>query len=122
VQSEVITRAELVRVPMGRSRALAIVGGTLFSLVLQATAPKIARASHLPVPYPCYGYKQCHCCSGGVCCESGCTSLSGNCLSSGQCWYTCDCQNTYQCCDFQGGANTSPCICSYIVSICHPPC
>lgn len=123
LRNELVSDWELARIPLGRSRTLAIVGGALFSLILEATAPKIARASHLPIPYPCYGFKQCHCCDiNGACCESGCVALSGSCLSPGQCWYTCDCQNTYQCCDFTGGANTSPCICSKIVSTCGPPC
>lgn len=113
----------LARVPFGRNRALALIGGTLFSFALQLTAPRVARASHGAIPYPCFGYGVCHCCSGFTCCESGCFN-PGNvgCPTAGQCWITCDCQNNYQCCDWGGSSTGGNCICSGIVSLCTGPC
>lgn len=105
----------MVGVPFGRARAIAAVGGLLFAAALRFSAPEVARAAHLPIPQGCYGFKECHCCSGSNCCESTCVghSHSHGCPTGTQCWYTCVNNNTYLCCDYHvtwSGSETF-CIC-----------
>jgi len=120
----------LARVPFGRSRALALIGGALFGLALQIVAPQYARAGHGAAPFPCGGFGVCHCCATGInqptCCENGCTPLTdhSDCRSGTQCWYTCSCGDYYICCDFntlEQNNNHGHCICSQWVGTC-PTC
>lgn len=92
----------LARIPFGRSKAIATVGAILFSVALRAAAPELARAKHLPIPQGCYGFQECHCCSGSNCCDTTCIghAHSHGCPTQAQCWYTCVNGLTYQCCDF----------------------
>lgn len=112
----------LDQVPFGRSRALQFMGATLFGLALQLAAPQLARATNTNFPYPCDGFRQCHCCSGTQSCELG-WSWPGpphsDCPSGAQCWYTCVPGGAvYQCCDWHSEEPAgSHCICSELTQI-----
>lgn len=110
----------LARVPLGRSRALALLGGLLLNAAVKVATPELASAQ----PYPCYGHPACLACSGSTCTQSGC-QVSLSCPDTGQqCWTTCDCTNLYRCCDwvYTQGQQQVVCICSGIISTCGPPC
>lgn len=111
----------LSHIPMGRSRALAVLGGLLFSAALQVTNPRLARATHLPTPYPCGGYPECDCCAGFSCCPQNTCGPVGQyhgCSTGLQCWYTCDCSDLYKCCDWTNPSNGQLCICSGWIQPC----
>ena len=123
--SEIVSASEGAHIIAGtrglsRSKVIAVASSAILYWTLRLTAPEVARAAHLGVPYPCFGYGQCHCCSGSTCCESGClwhSDHSHGCPSGGQCWYTCiqATGDVYQCCDWH--SNTGLCICSTLTQI-----
>lgn len=112
----------LARVPLGRSRALVVLAGALFGAALQLTNPPLARASHKPVPYPCFAFPECHCCAGFNCCPQGTCGPPGQylgCPTGTQCWYTCDCTELYKCCDWlDPAAGMTSCVCSGLIEFC----
>lgn len=124
VDTRPVEGSDFARVPFGRNRALALVGGVLFSAALQLTAPKLARAGHGADPYPCAGFGACHCCSGSTCCEGGCSWPGGShthCSSGTQCWYVCSSENDlYKCCDWHSTEQTrndnGHCICREFIN------
>lgn len=107
----------VARVPFGRSRFLGFLGATLFGLITRMVTPQFVSAAHGNVPTPCFGYNNCHCCSGANCCESGCywhSSHAHGCPTGGQCWNSCNydgdgCCYSYQCCDWH--SSDGLCIC-----------
>lgn len=112
-------------VPFGRSRALALFGAALFSLTLRVLAPDVARANHYGAN-PCYGFNQCHNCSGTTCYTSGgaqcqpCTTCG--CPTQTQCWYTCSCGSDIRCCDWYDQGAGYYCICRAAVKSCGIGC
>lgn len=118
------TDPALERVRFGRSRALALLGGLLFSAALRVTAPDLASANHVS-SYPCFGYKLCHNCSGTQCidtCGTPCTDGYLGCPNGTQCWYTCYCRAEYLCCDWVDNCAGYTCICRAYIGPCGGSC
>jgi hypothetical protein len=115
---EVVERFDgetMARVPFGRSRALGTLSVALFGLATRMLTPRPVLAAHGPVPSPCFGFGQCHCCNGDNCCQNKCKYKKYlGCPSTGQCWYSCGPGpqgfGLYHCCDFS--SPDGPCICS----------
>lgn len=107
----------LVNVHFGRNRFLRALGIAIFGYVVQMVAPETAHAYHGSTPYPCFGFGQCHCCSGTSCCTTdGCQAVAGvGCPGGGQCWTTCASNNLWRCCDWK----EKPCpTCAWQYCIC----
>lgn len=103
----------LERVPFGRNRFLAGVGAIVVGLAGRLITPEVAKAYHGPPPPGCYGYGECHCCSGCTCCSSGCQNWGWvGCHTGLQCWYHCIGTTLYKCCDWKSPAGPNIyCIC-----------
>jgi hypothetical protein len=94
----------LTNVSFGRNRFLRALGVALFGLVTRLAAPQLAHAYHGSPPAPCFGFGQCHCCSGTQCCNPAGCQYPGSlgCPGGGQCWYTCiGGSQLFKCCDWQ---------------------
>ena len=104
---------QLAQIPFGRNRFLRMMGAALFGLATTMVMPRNALAHGTSVPYPCYGFNRCSCCSNGNCC-GGCTDLTDTCTEGdGHCWLVVidsPCA-IYQCCDFED-VDGHNCICS----------
>ncbi len=106
-------------IPLGRSRAIAVIAALLLDATLRVTAPKVAAGYDCCPPSPCSTtVGVCHCCRSG-----GCVGYSATptCFSGGQCWYVCvSCTDRYQCCDYEHYESTTqsymPCTCSTYIN------
>lgn len=115
----------LAHVPFGRNRFLRALGIMLFGFATRLAAPQLARAYHGSTPYPCFGLRECHCCSGTNCCTT--SNCGGNdcqypyhlsCPGGGQCWYTCSGTELFQCCDWQEQIRIDPSYCAWKSCVC----
>lgn len=100
-------------IPFGRNRLLATIGAAAVGLAGRSITPEVASAYHGPEPPGCYGYGECHCCSGCTCCSEGCENWGDvGCHTNLQCWFTCIGTTLYKCCDWKSPAGPQIfCIC-----------
>lgn len=115
-------------VAFSRSRLLGRVATGLISIALWASVPKSVQAGHGTPPSPCFGFGECHCCTGSNCCSSGCTWPGGghtHCPSGGQCWTTCVNvpdpipDELYRCCDWHDTlGDVDHCVCREYLGTC----
>lgn len=123
-----LDESQLEKVPFGRSRFLALLGGALTAGAMRLFAPAAASAGPGPVlmPYMCWGAPPCECCQGFRCCGQNCIPHLG-CTGVTSCWFACNevNHNLYMCCDYAWAGNdplTLRCMCQQLVQrgVCNP--
>lgn len=106
-QTSIEETVDLSAVRLGRNRALALLGGLLFTTALRVVFPEAADATHLS-PYPCSSaLGRCHCCTG---CQG--YTAAETCFAGGSYWFVCNCGTEWKCSDWVRDATQEFCTCN----------